>query len=1243
MKPRLKRISLYLGGLLGLLLILLIAGLLYLGSSQDGARRLFQLAQTWLPGELSYRSIEGRLAGPLVVDGLSYQQADGLLFETETLRFDWRPSALLKGGLHILEFTLRGTTVALPKSESETSSSEPFQGVALPLGISIDHFASENFQLIPGPNQDPITINQVEFKAVAEGDQLLVSMFSVEAFSAGLKINGEAGLVGSLPLVFNLEWYYQLPDGPGLSGQGKISGDLQKLHVQQTLAPPISGSLNASLFKLLESPTWEAVLALDEAQLSEFSSEFPASLKGRLSARGGIDNARIESQLKLKEPSLGELSSELIANYSGGKLKVESLEITNPQALKMVGKAEYQLQEEDLSAEVTWQSLRWPLSGKSKEFSSEQGEVRLQGHLDDYTYSLTTDMGRAEFPDIQLSASGTGNLQGLKFEQLVLAQQQGKIEGSGEVGWSPAIEWRMDLNGKQINPGLLQPEFPGELAFHLTSDGILLDGKPELKVRLDDLSGELRDYPLQANGQLKYQQGVVDLQALDLHAGPNLIQAEGKLGDRLALDWSANLPELASLWPGLSGALNGAGKLKGTPDKPQIEGKLSGKALAYQSFGMETVEGQVGIDMDDAQPIAISLKAGGLSYEGKRWDNFQADVSGTLPKHQISIALQGIQVPQLSLKAQAGLDRSNNWLGQLQQLLFASPEIGKWQLAQPVDYQIGSLSQQLEHFCLVSGKSQACGSYTGQIDKRWNAELQITDLDLKRLQAWLAGVTQLTGRLVLQAELSSKAPGQLEAKIEGEVPNGELKFSISGVEQRIVFSKSDMIATLDSTGVEAKINLPLQRLGGFKGAISLPGFKLDSADFGKQKMKGQINGGIKELSIVSLLAPQFKNSHGELSINFDLGGELASPQLKGKARLNNGAFDIPDLGVELSEMSLTISAPELDQLTVSGTVHSGDGKLSLQGTTRLDAEQGFPSKYQIKGKNWLAVDLPEAEVQISPNLTFTQDAKKRELIGELHVPYARLRPRELPQSAVSASKDVVVTGGENQQSKQNDIPVYAKIRLSLGKRVSFDGFGLRGNFIGNLLLIEEPGRPVIGRGRLGITDGVYQAYGQDLKIERGYVLFADNPVENPGLDVRAVREVGDVTAGLRVNGTLKTPKLTLFSTPAMGESDVLTYLLTGRPPGESSGETVGVVAALKASGAGSVATELGRRLGLEELRVDTGSNLEEASLVAGTYLSPRLYVQYINELSTAETKLRMRYDLTDRWQLEAETGSNQSG
>ena len=152
---------------------------------------------------------------------------------------------------------------------------------------------------------------------------------------------------------------------------------------------------------------------------------------------------------------------------------------------------------------------------------------------------------------------------------------------------------------------------------------------------------------------------------------------------------------------------------------------------------------------------------------------------------------------------------------------------------------------------------------------------------------------------------------------------------------------------------------------------------------------------------------------------------------------------------------------------------------------------------------------------------------------------------------------------------------------------------------------------------------------------------ADN-ADNPGLDVRAVREIEEVTVGVRVGGTMKTPRIDLFSSPAMGESDVLSYLLTGRPAGEG-GETVGIAAAIKATGAGVVAEELGRQFGLEELRLDAGSAIEEASVVAGTYLSPRLYIQYINELASRETKLRLRYDINQRMQLEAETGKTQAG
>ncbi|MEE9358254.1 MAG: translocation/assembly module TamB domain-containing protein, partial [Sedimenticolaceae bacterium] len=266
---------------------------------------------------------------------------------------------------------------------------------------------------------------------------------------------------------------------------------------------------------------------------------------------------------------------------------------------------------------------------------------------------------------------------------------------------------------------------------------------------------------------------------------------------------------------------------------------------------------------------------------------------------------------------------------------------------------------------------------------------------------------------------------------------------------------------------------------------------------------------------------------------------------------------------------------------------------------------------------------------------------RSELDGELHIPYGRIRPKELPKSAITGTSDLVVVGRDApQQEEPADSNFHSRLRIIFGDRVSFQGFGLRANLTGNLLVIDEPGRPVIGRGRLGVTDGTYRAYGQDLKIERGYVLFADSPVDNPGVDVRAVREVGEVTAGLRVSGTLKAPKLALFSTPAMSQSEVASYLLTGRPPGKS-GSNVDVATALQAAGIGNLTSEAARQLGLEELRVETGNSLAEASVVAGTYLSPRLYVQYVNELASRETKLRLRYDLNDRLQIQTESGRSQ--
>jgi translocation and assembly module TamB len=1239
---RLKRIAHVATALLGIALLLFILLVFYLGSSQDGARRVFKLAQMVVPGELNVTALEGRLAGPLLVTGLSYRQADGLTLLCDRMRFDWQPWSLLQAHLEIIETELSGTTVKLPESEADTKPSEPYQGISLPLKITISRFTSDDFQFTNRSDGEPLVIDSLDMVAKTKGERLEISALNFEGLSARVKLTGYIGLGESMPLSLNLDWQYTLPEGPLISGEGNIQGDAQKLHLIQHLAPPLSSVIDIELSEWFERPSWQASLILKEGRIAEFVEAFPAIVQGRVSAHGDLDRASFEGDLALKEPTLGELRSELQASYSGGKLNLTSLKLTDPGQLQIEGTGEYRLADSELSAQLHWQKLRWPLVGGEAQLLSERGALAVTGKPDNYNYNLDMAIAASDLPAAALKTAGTGDLTTLNLERLALTHGESRIDGQGVVQWRPQVNWQIHLDGDKFNPGLFHQDFPGELSFHLRSKGELTE-TPDAELLLSDLKGVLRDFPVEAKGQFSYQQGVAAIEGLSFHSGTNLIQVNGKVGDQLALDWSIVAPDMAGLWPELSGKLNANGVLRGDLSKPEVSLKLTAQDLNYQTNRIERIAGALDLSMQGEQPVHLSLDASGLMAGGRQWERLAFLIDGSLPKHTLNLNVKGATAPQFNLVAQAGLDEMSAWQGILQGLTAESPELGKWQLVKPAKYHLDKTDRYLEPVCLASDQSRICTQFEQSSEPGWRAALEITQFSLERLQAWLPNGTAIQGVAGFNADLRGSGTEPLLGKIDLTLPEAGLVFLYDEQSHEVDFSGSQLKVGIEQQGASALLEMPLHQLGGVHGRFTLPGLVLPDIDIERQRLEGEIRGRVENLALLTSLQPRLQNSRGKLAIEFDLGGVLAEPQVHGEARLSDGAIDVPELGIKLRDIALLVQAVALDKLKVTGEVGSGKGRISLQGTTVLDASAGFPSEYRVSGKEWRVVDVPEAEVHVSPDLVFKHNASRSELKGSIKVPYARLRPRELPQSAVSVSPDMVVKQEQGDEQGVPDTPLHAEVSLSLGKRVSFDGFGLRGKFTGNLLIIDEPGRPVIGRGRLGIDEGVYQAYGQDLQIERGYALFADSPVDNPGINVRAIREVGDVIAGLRVSGTVKNPKLDLFSTPSMAESDVLTYLLTGRAPGESSGQTVGLAAALKASGASNLASELGRRFGLEELRVDTGGNLEEASLVAGTYLSPRLYVQYINELSTSETKLRMRYDLTDRWQLEAETGRTQAG
>jgi translocation and assembly module TamB len=215
----------------------------------------------------------------------------------------------------------------------------------------------------------------------------------------------------------------------------------------------------------------------------------------------------------------------------------------------------------------------------------------------------------------------------------------------------------------------------------------------------------------------------------------------------------------------------------------------------------------------------------------------------------------------------------------------------------------------------------------------------------------------------------------------------------------------------------------------------------------------------------------------------------------------------------------------------------------------------------------------------------------------------------------------------------------------LGDDVEVDVLGLHAEPTGSLLIVEAPDRPTTATGELEVSEGTFQAYGQDLTIERGRLVFA-GPVTDPGIDLRAFRRASDgVVAGLDATGTLRAPEVTLWSEPPMAQSEQLSYLLLGRPLDQASASDGDVLAnaatSLGIKGGNLLGKRLAARYGLEEARIEGGSR-DEASLVLGKYLSPRLLVGYGIGLFEAVNTFRIRYLLTDALALEAMTGEGTS-
>jgi len=403
---------------------------------------------------------------------------------------------------------------------------------------------------------------------------------------------------------------------------------------------------------------------------------------------------------------------------------------------------------------------------------------------------------------------------------------------------------------------------------------------------------------------------------------------------------------------------------------------------------------------------------------------------------------------------------------------------------------------------------------------------------------------------------------------------------------------------------------------------------------------------------------------------------LQHPKIKGSITLHNGKITLPHLGITLTQVNLQISTrgPTI-QYQISA--FSKERPIHITGITK-HTPQGLKSNFTLRAKQILIMNTPEYVLYATPNLQLDILGSQMHLQGDITIPSGLIQPRSFT-NVVSLPEDQIVYVGKPTEQKNNALPLFTKVTITLGKAVKIHSNGLSAKVTGQVTVIREPQKPILANGHISVSSGKYVVYGKTLSIQPGsFIQFVNSPLANPSLNIRAIRKiavsgltasqqlgVNDITVGILLTGTAKHPKIQLFSIPStLSQADVLSYLVLGYAGVASNSGNIGLLLEAASSlqlggkGAGSgggVVSQIKQGLNLSELGIESqtlldaiGNPIEQQSaFVIGKHLTPRIYMRYSLGLGQGPfapvSTFQIRYLLGKNWMLQTNSSTLDTG
>jgi translocation and assembly module TamB len=1240
----------------GLLLAGVVGLVAWLAYSEAGLARAVSLLRSLDSIEISVAGERGRLAGPLHLDSLDLR-AGRVTLHAEGIDLDNDLAPVFLGRLSVHRLAVDSLEVGIGAPVAPPSD-QPLRFLPRWLSIGLGHVSLGRL-LIRLPNASELRYQDVILSGRMTDNRIALKEVAVDA---GLwTASGAVTLLAQDPLALRGKLAWSVPGTPSLAGTLQADGDLAKLDIDARISDPVSAEASATLEDLASGLHWRARAESAAIDLSPWMAQPPVGpLAVRLEASGDLRIFVAAGHLDGAGLTPDGLDLQGTLVLDGNQLLLQPVKLSTPDGRMSIlneGGIRFSA-ERSLDIHSTWSGIAWPLSGQPV-VSSRQGMLDLRG-WSSLEFSTQATVSPQGLPEIAINASGQADRAGIALLHSDLKAGDGRAEVQGYFGFDPTRPWSLDATVHELDLSSFRPGLDSRLSFRAAGSGQGLDRDSPWAGYVGSIKGSFRGQKFSGAGFLRHQKDRYDIQQFAFDLGPARLEIDGHAGRQTDLSARLVAPDLSGFLPQLGGQVEATlhARSAGSPrdDGPNLRVDLSarGRDLHYGEQRAAVLSADADIDLSDRETSWLRLRAAGVQLAGQDIASTRISLDGRARGHTVDFQV-GAGERAVSLVGE-GRYESGVYRLTAERIESTAPRLHPFRLERPMSLVVEADAARLEETCFADPPRRVCLRADWKRDSGWSAGLTTRDFALRAARPDLSGQPVFHGLLDLDVTALERADLPWTATGAASLRDAWLEYATpSGRQERISLGVTHI--SLDSTAERHHLSATIDDTGALQLRGEATIGRNDQDPLGASPLAATLDFSTERLGLLPMVVPDIDKAEGKIRAHLTLAGTAAEPVMGGSVVLQDGLLEVYQTNLRMSDTSANIQL--LDHgLSLESRGKAGDGTFEARGRFSWQ-DREFIGKLTLKGERLLVADIPEVRIEASPDLSFDIAGKDIQVKGSVQVPSARIEPRQLV-GAVTSSADERLVGADEDQKDAAGYRISSELRLTLGKAVSLDAFGLKGRLEGSVVIQSRPDELATASGEFEIKDGKFKAYSKELDVDPGKLLFAGGPVTDPGIDLRASKKVPGYEVGVLARGRLRKPELSLFSDPSMPQSQIASLLLVGRRLDNldtSSRQNLGgSTGDMAAQGGALLAGQLGRYLGIDEISYEssaaststgtgTGTGTSpsgDASLVIGKFLSPRLYISYGISLSNAINTFKLRYTIGDRWVITGEAGQEAS-